>query len=361
MHWKLLNGRRLRYARQLGVTLVELLVAMVLSLVIVAAASSVYLSSSQAFTSSDSAAQLQDSSRFATYILRRMIQQAGYEDYADPNTTSRSQNVAWPVGTQTCVRADLCGFDNQIVRTQDVAAGNSTSGTLPGGVFTDTVSVRFQGQSTFTPTGERTGVPDNSIIDCFGTGVPSSTTSPPQRAHSMLYVQINPDTQEPELYCSSINHVTGLPRPPTPLIKGVESFQVAYELGDDTPQARISPTTGLNEVARDGLPDRFRWVNAAELPGVAIHNANPVGVVPPAVNSWQSVVAVRFGLVLRSEPGIAPRPAAPLTYFPLGRELARVSDPGTIYVAPQDTRLRRVVTFTVHTRNRTQVFNTTAS
>jgi type IV pilus assembly protein PilW len=354
--------------KQAGVTLVELLIAMVLTLVVVIAASGMYLSSSQAFSSSDVSSQLQDSSRFATYLLRRMIQQAGYEDVSDPTSVGRSQRVIWPAGTATCVRADLCGFNNQIVRVQDVASGGSASGTLPGGFFTDTISIRFQGQSTFSATGERTANADNSIIDCFGAGVPSATTPPPFRAHSMLYVQINPDTNEPELYCSSVDHVTGLGRPATPIVRGVESFQVMYEIGDDTPQARTSPITGATETVRDGVPDRFRWVNAADLAGVTVHNPNappnvPAGVynVPNAVNAWQSVVAVRFGLVLRSELGAAPLPATQLTYFPLGRDLANASDPGTIYVAPQDTRLRRVVTFTVHTRNRTQVFNSNAS
>jgi type IV pilus assembly protein PilW len=354
----------MRNLKQAGVTLVELLIAMVLTLVIVVAASGMYLSSSQAFSSSDVSTQLQDSSRFSTYLLRRMIQQAGYEDVSDPMTEGRSRRVVWPAGTATCVQADLCGFNDQIVRVQDVASGGSASGTLPGGFFTDTVSIRFQGQSTFSATGERTADPDNSIIDCFGAGVPSATTPPPLRAHSMLYVQINPDTQEPELYCSSVKHEDGLPRPPTPIVRGVESFQVMYEIGDDTPQARPSPITGAPEIKTDGIPDRFRWVNAADVAGVAVHNPNaPPNAragpynVPDEVNAWQSVVAVRFGLVLRSEQGAAPLPAAPMTYFPLGRDLATASDPGTIYVAPQDTRLRRVVTFTVHTRNRTQVFN----
>jgi type IV pilus assembly protein PilW len=329
-------GRRLH---QTGLTLVELLVAMVLSLVVVAAASAVYLVSSQSFTTVDASSQLQDSSRFANYILRRMIQQSGYEDYsASAAGTGRSQTKNWAAGTPVCVQSDICGFDNQVANVDAIVdATPPTLGILPGPFYTDTIAVQFQGQSGLSATGELTAIPDGSMIDCHGTGIPSSTVSPPVRGMSVLYVAINGVTGEPELNCSSRILSTGKGRPAVPLVRGVEVFQVMYE---------VANRTDLNKEA-----DQFRWVRADQVATLPINNASG-GKVSDAVNAWQSVVAVRFGMVIRSAPNAATIPTVAQTFFPLGQELATAGNPATTYVAPIDSRLRRVVTFTVHLRNK---------
>ena len=334
-----------------GVTLIELLIAMVISLVVIGAASSLYLISNQSFTTVDSSSQLQDSARFATYILRRMVQQSGYEDFSDyaADAGRAKSNMAW-AGQPICVQSDLCGFNNSIVPVANIVAGTAGSnGTLPGPFYSDTLVVQFQGQSLTDPaTKQPSATADGSIIDCSGTPVAGNTTVPPTRAMSALYVEINSVTDEPELYCSSRIFTTGAGRPRTPLVKGVEVFKVMYEVGNDVEGA---PTTN----APDGTPDRFRWVSADQVAGLAITKpAN--STTSPAVTAWQSVVAVRFGLVLRGDAGTASPPAAAVTYYPLGQDLANAADPATTYVAPIDSRLRRVVTFTVHLRNRNNAF-----
>ena len=334
-----------------GVTLIELLIAMVISLVVIGAASSVYLISNQSFTTVDSSSQLQDSARFATYILRRMVQQSGYEDFSDyaADAGRAKSNTAW-AGEPTCVQADLCGYNNRVVPVASIISGGTgTTGTLAGPFYSDTLVAQFQGQSLVdSATKQPSAIADGSIIDCSGTPVAGNTTSPPTRAMSALYVEINAVTGEPELYCSSRIFTTGAGRPRTPLVKGVEVFKVMYEVGNDTEGA---PTTN----APDGTPDRFRWVSADQVAGLAITKpAN--STTSPAVTAWQSVVAVRFGLVLRGDPGTATQPASAITYYPLGQDLANAADPATTYVAPIDSRLRRVVTFTVHLRNRNNAF-----
>ncbi len=329
----------LRAWAQRGVTLIELMVAMVLSIVVVAAASAVYLVSSQSFSTVDVSSQLQDSSRFATYLLRRMVQQSGYEDYSPTSTrTGRSQGPKWPAGTAVCVQSDICGFDNGVADVSDIVGGRPpASGTLPGPFYTDTVAVQFQGQSGFDASGNLTSLPDGSMIDCAGNGIPSSTVTPPERGMSVFFVAINAITNEPELNCSSLKLSDRSARPRVPLVQGVEVFQVMYEVGN-----RSNPNT---------TPDQFRWVRADQVPTLPILNTSG-GRVTDAVNAWQSVVAVRFGLVLRSAPNAVSQPTTPLTFYPLGKELASAGDPATTYVAPRDTRLRRVVTFTVNLRNR---------
>lgn len=353
-----LSLRRSRHLAQ-GVTLVELLVAMTLSLVVIAAASSVYIISGQSFTTMDSSSQSQDSARFATYILRRMVQQSGYEDYSPyARDQGRSQSVgAYSAGTPTCVQSDICGFDNLVVPVAAVTSGGAgTTGTLAAGPFyTDTLVVQFQGQSVLsTATGEPTATADGSMIDCGGNGVTSSTVVPPSRAMSSMYVAINSITKEPELYCSSRDPATGADRPAWGLVKGVEVFQVMYEIGNDS-DTTTNPTTGL--MSHDGIPDHFRWVRADQVVGLASTIFNPSsGKVPDVVNAWQNVVAVRFGLVIRGDLNTAPKPASAVTLYPLGQKLADASNPATTYVPPVDTRLRRVVTFTVHIRNKQNAF-----
>ena len=61
---------------QAGLTLIELMVAMVISLVIVLAATAALLIARQGFTSVDAASQLRDSARFAQDVLQRLGVQA---------------------------------------------------------------------------------------------------------------------------------------------------------------------------------------------------------------------------------------------------------------------------------------------
>jgi type IV pilus assembly protein PilW len=351
---------RVAWRQSRGVTLVELLVAMTLSIAIMAAASGVYLVSGQSFNTTDSASQLQDSARFATYILRRMVQQAGYEDYSqyalDRNRSPDANSFA---GLAVCVQSDVCGFDNRVMKVADVINTASTAtgstGTLAGPFYTDTLIVRFQGQSTISAsTGEPTTTPDGSMMDCSGSAVPSSTVAPPTRAMSSLYVAINGITGEPELNCSSMDPSDGSGRPAWPLVKGVEVFKVMYEVGNGVDQTLQLDPSSSNKI-NGGSPDRFRWVRADEVAGLSLNNFSGA-LVPNAVNAWRSVVAVRFGLVLRGDVGSAVTPTTATVLYPLGKDLARANDPATTYTPPLDSRLRRVVTFTVHIRSTQNVF-----
>ena len=72
-------GVRLRHG---GFTLVELLVALALTLVIVTAAVATLIVSRRGFSTVDAVSQLDENARFTTEILRRTIAQAGFLDVA---------------------------------------------------------------------------------------------------------------------------------------------------------------------------------------------------------------------------------------------------------------------------------------
>lgn len=61
-----------------GVTLVELMVAMVIGLLIVLAIGSVYIGNKNTYRTSESVARLQEESRFALMSIRYSLQHAGY-------------------------------------------------------------------------------------------------------------------------------------------------------------------------------------------------------------------------------------------------------------------------------------------
>lgn len=350
-------GWRCVRAVQRGVTLVELLIAMVISLVVIIAASSVYLISGQSFNTVDAGSQLQDSARFGTYILRRMVQQAGFEDYSEfAANQSRAKSASVASIDEVCVQTDVCGFNNRVVTVAQIKSGNAgTTGTLIGPFYTDTLAVQFQGQSPIVSDGAGGGTPkknadstimaDGSMIDCSGNPYPASVTSPPDRAMSVLFVALRV-AGEPELYCTSKASDTGAGRAAVPLVRGVEVFKVMYEVGTDTDG--------------DGTPDQFRWVRADQVKNLAIAVKPSDNAVSQEVFNWQNVVAVRFGMVVRGELGSATKvdiATGPKTLYPLGTDLSDAANPGSIYVPPNDTRLRRVVTFTTHIRNKSSAFS----
>lgn len=66
-----------RAARASGFTLIELMVAMVLGLIVIAGVTSVFLAGQQSFRTNDSLAEVQDSSRVAFELMARDIREAG--------------------------------------------------------------------------------------------------------------------------------------------------------------------------------------------------------------------------------------------------------------------------------------------
>ena len=75
---KMFAGRFHGPARQSGMNLVELMVAMTLGLLVLLAISSIYIGSRQTFRLQEDNARLQETGRFALEVLGRSVRQAGY-------------------------------------------------------------------------------------------------------------------------------------------------------------------------------------------------------------------------------------------------------------------------------------------
>lgn len=330
-----MNNTELRAAdRERGMTLVELLVAMTISLIIVLAAVASLTMARRGFNTVDAASQLRDSGRFAADLIQRLGVQAGYKDI-------RYAGRPCLAGEPNCPPApDVMGMDNALSSSTDPLNISTPRASGSVGYGSDILILRYQA-SELNPWIFASPA-DNTMIDCAGftgNGAPADRND---RMLSVLHVAVSSTTGEPTLMCTY--------KPPAgtfkvqPIIDGVENFQVLYGVDGVVPSTAPTATT-------DRVPERFLSASQMTVPGnAAATEAN-----------WRRVRSIRIGMVLRGPPNSAQGQTTP-TLYPFGPSsdstgglsgsaLSSSSDPGTVFTPPSDGRLRQVVTFTVHLRN----------
>lgn len=306
-----------------GLTLIELMVALAISLLIVIAAASFFLNSSKTRETQEAASLLQDNARYATEILTKSIEQAGYQNYAwgSLGATVRREVVA-PSDSQP----DIRGYNMSATGTDGTDSDNGSHNRSTNRVNnSDTLVVRYQGS------GASPG--DGSMIDCRGQPQPESSASN-SRAYSIFEVRQSSAVSEPELRCKFWDATLATPAfRVESIVRGVETFQVMY--GVDT----------------DGDSFIDRWLNAAQV--------NPSGDSTALVD-WGKVKSVRVGMVLRTPNRVADAVPSAGALSPLGANFnsATTDQYVGVVTAPvegefstNDGRLRKVVTFTVNLRN----------
>ena len=313
------------HCHQTGLTLVELMVAMVISLIVVLAATAALLISRQGFTQVDAGSQLRDNARFTEHLIQRLAIQAGYRDVIFA-ATSR------PASTQglTAERPNVFGFNNAVRKNTDRSEAATGSGSSVNG--SDILVLRFQ--STAQESGSTTA--DSAIIDCAGIAPTATMVDRYERYSSVFH--IGTSNGEPALMCTRWSEADDFGTASTqPLISGVENFQVLYGV-DGINAADTSLGTA------DSVTDTYLRADQITNADAAI-----------SLQRWQRVRSIRIGMVLRAAPGSAIGDTN-IQMHPFGAETAgamfsSTSDAGTIFTPPNDGRLRQVVTFTVHLRN----------
>lgn len=331
-----------RRAFNRGLTLVELLVAMAVSLLVVLAAVAALIASRRGATTVDVAGQLRDNGRFATETIQRLAVQTGFEDmqyavlpymttigsYASAN---RVNNDAGGSGIEiTSLRPNLLGYNNAVPSSTDPLNVSQAHASGFAGRGSDTIIFQYQPVKG-NPSDADGGVnADGSMIDCAGNAPVVSASDRNDRIASILYV--GPDKQgEPSLMCMTKG--AGGTYTSTPLIRGVESFQVLY--GVDNVDANAIPQGDVSTV-----PNGYLRADQLIVPGD--ENAT--------YTNWRRVRSLRIGLVLRGPAGSAQETASQ-TYYPLGSaSYSGTGDQGAKFTV-NDNRLRQVVTFTVLLRN----------
>ncbi len=317
-----------------GLTLVELMVSIALALLVTLAALGVLLFSRQTGNAMEQSAALRDNVRFGTELIRRIVQQAGFESFNE-NTALREGVSGFTTASSV---PDVEGFNNAMVAAgtnpTTVSNGNRSSGC---GTVTNTTCVngsdvlvlRYQGLSKTTASGT---VPQGSMINCAGLPVGDATAAA-NRPMSAFHVRISA-SGEPTLTCSYIDDSGSVVD--RELIEGVESFQVLYGVDSVVP--------GVATASSAAEPTMItRYLRADQM----VVSGNTAATQ----NNWRRVRAIRIGMIVRGPVGSAVDRSATQTLYPLGLKLASSDDAFSTFVAPTDGRLRQEVTFTVHMRN----------
>ncbi len=188
--------------RQAGVTLIELMISLVLGLLVVLAASGMFLSSKQTSRVQSDSALLQETGRYVLETLGRELRMAGYRDY--------TAGVAFTAATPPLSMANDTGLNSS-----------------------DELTVRYFGSSAAG------GGADSGVLDCLGNPVAANVLSV-----NRYYVAAEATTGEPALHCES----SSAPGAPVVLVTGVESLQILY--GEDTDT--------------DGAPNRYAPAGAVD-------------------------------------------------------------------------------------------------
>ncbi len=322
----------------LGVTLVELMVALAISFIVALAALAALNIARQGFTVNDTASQLRENGRFVSDLVQRLIVQAGFKDLAYA-TTTRPTNVTGMVSNPPPA---IYGLDNSSRNTSDAWDGGTTRSAGTTGYGSDILVFRFQPSTTSSTA----ATADGSMIDCSGQGLTTAATGRDDRAVSILHVDTDSDG-EPTLMCTTIPINSTTPSQPTALVRGVENFQVLYGVDN------IGPNNTATSSASDSVPDRYLRASQLSVP------SNPSATY----YNWGRVRSVRIGMILRSLPGQS-NDVSSASFYPfgvasdgssgaIGSLLASSADAGTTGSGTvfSDRRLRRAVTFTIHLRN----------
>ncbi|QSI34349.1 prepilin-type N-terminal cleavage/methylation domain-containing protein [Variovorax sp. RKNM96] len=308
-------------AHERGVTLVELLVATAVALVVVLAATAAFVASQRLFTADADAQAVEESLRFAGFVVRSVTRQAGYSDYAPDSVGPQgSEGIAGSANT-TAPSNDLADLDivgASDTRVSGVGESHGAHGTR-GINASDSLRVRFFGRSRAGGDGTE---PDGTMIDCMGFAQPGPAADTPvsaDRAWSFFYVAEAAD-KEPELYCKYRSAKGGAFRA-QPLARGIEVFKVVYG----------------HDADGNGVPEH--WLDAAQVEATAASRDK-------VAEEWRKVVGLRIGMVARSAQARGGAREAEEVLYPLGTDFSELS-----FRPAADGRLRRVATFTVMLRN----------
>ena len=229
-----------RSVRQRGMTLVELLVALAISLVIVIAALTSLGIARAGFNAVDAASQLRDNGRFASDVIQRIAVQTGFKELRYATQPATSDDIA------ANIHPNIYGFNNSVINSTDPvnSATARTSSVL--GYGSDVLILQYQALETFPGS----GVADGSMINCNGSSASTIPSSRNEKYTSIFHLDIGSIDKEPNLYCTTVSS-TGSNISTQPLVQGVEQFQVLY--GVDGFTTVNTAFTG----ATDSIPERY--------------------------------------------------------------------------------------------------------
>lgn len=294
-----MRQKNLSAAHQTGLSMVELLVAMVIQIILLAGMVYVYGSSKKMFTVNEQMARVQENGRHATDALLYDIRMSGYAGCRSvkeiaPNIIAKSPPTFITLTDGLIVYEDGSGWTNPTSLTRvagsDVITLQSTRGdgiSLTGNMTADNANIQISSNPDGLVANDLILISDCSSADLFrATSVSNGSTITIAHANSTnttnrLSKAYQSDAQilsfdahtyfvavdaagEPGLYQYSLNSNSA-----TVLTPGIENIQLL--LAEDS--------------GGDQQPDLY--------------------VDATGVTDWEAVIGIRVGLLLRSETGVA--------------------------------------------------------
>ena len=242
------HRERPQLSRQRGLSIVELLVALVISMLLMTGVVQVFLSSKQTYASNEAASRLQENGRFALEFIAQSARHAGYVEAAN-STVAPPSPIAIPDATN-CKVPEICS--NQ-------GAGNAS----------DTIGFALQPR-----------IIEGARRDCLGNTLSGATAN---RDLIINRFEIIPGAGDAPsaLGCKSWNFGSSewIAGPgPLPLVEGIDALQIQYGLSTNSDRNSVNQYISADRVT--------------------------------ALNRWNDVVAIRIAVLANSvEPVRPPAPA----------------------------------------------------
>jgi type IV pilus assembly protein PilW len=374
--------------RQSGFTMVELMVAITLSIMVAGALLSVFLSTNNSYRSTSGSASFTDSGRIALDIIQQSIRSSGFMACS---TVQRQITMLNPVGP------------SPLYRNIGAATPGNPALPFPGAMFGYEAANTAPGNALILPA--RPVIADGNAADWIG-GLDAAiiaSAGPPVKGSDVLVTNYALAQSQPVYLTNytpgnsfmTVNSIGALQAGQIATVsdcKGSISFQVVgvggnvINFGGGFNNAGALPYTPEpgSEVMPVGTKVYYIGVGADGDGALFVYDTNGTtvftaqelvpdveamqilygidslpatyttsdyvtannvtnGFLPslPGSATWNNVLSVRFALLVASPPGAIPLPAAALTYNLLG----------TTVTAPIDTRSRQVFEITVSARN----------
>lgn len=142
-----------------GLSIVEFMITMTLGALIIAAASSVYLSNKKTNRVQEGLARLQENARFATYQLNYDLRMAGYQGCLNTNTITITNRIKNP-SSVTLFDTPIDGFDASGSSFSPALPSNLSGKTLAG---SDVLEIRRASSTTIQMKADMT-MPNNPVL-----------------------------------------------------------------------------------------------------------------------------------------------------------------------------------------------------
>lgn len=367
---------------QTGLTLVEILVALAISMLLLAGVTQLFVSSKQTYRANDALSQIQESGRFALDMLARDIRMAGAtgcEETEEIANVLRDPDTRW---WSSLADGPLIGFDAGVNSYGSVSAafttGNATGNRVPAdgdgngpdalivlkssGAEDYTIASHHPSSAQFKLSGKH-NIQDGDILtvcDTENTAIFQVTNATPE------------DEDNPNKGNVTIVHNNGTGTPGN-CSKGLgyptecTANGNPYQYGPDAVMVRYDPTAyyigwssagnGRRSLYRIGLTgaavELVQDVDDMQvLYGLDTNNDNAVdsyatATAVQAANNWRSVRSVRISLLIRSRDNNVTTATQAINYDANGDGTAEA-----LTLDAADRRLRQVFTTTIGIRNR---------